>query len=260
MMPTLVSVSDISSYLFCPRKVFYRLVHGKREPQNEGALKGNIVHNAIKHAIQDEAKLLQSIQKPQVADYQESFQNKLKATVSSNQEGLKAFGADDKKILFELTPMINMVAQKRFENISALTESGLKGDEILKCVEPKLISEMYMQSPALGLKGRIDCTELWKDKIVPVDFKTSNLFGSATKGDVLQVTGYIMLLKDNYGKAANVPYGTLRYVRDGREFIVERKEENVFEVNKITDAIRSMVATKQEPEKCKNAYCTICSA
>ncbi len=258
MQKSLVSVSDISSYLFCARKVFYRLVYKKMEPQNEGALKGSIFHEAVKRAIVGESKMLQAVEKPAIENYQENFQDKLKAVVNFQTEKLGAFGIDSHACFMEMIPMLNQVAENRFEHVEKLVAAGVEGKELARAIEPKLQPEVWINSSQLGLKGKIDCLELWKDKVIPVDFKTSDLKYGPQHGDVLQITGYIMLLKNNYGKAAAVPYGLLRYLRNGKDVKVEEQEENKKEIVDVAEKIRNMLFTKQEPEPCKNKFCSVC--
>ncbi len=254
----LVSVSDISAYLFCPRKIFYRIVHKRLEPQNAGALRGSILHEAARLAIENETKNLQKLGKPEEEPYKETFQASLKEVLNSKSQLMENLNINKEECFRDLKIMTDAIARDRFTKILQLVESGLRGVEIVNSIEPKLHPEMWFDSKSVGLKGKVDCLELWKDKVVPVDFKTSDIKGDYQMGDILQVTGYLMLLKNHYRKTP-VPYGILKYLKSGKEIVVEETAENKEKVNEIAGKIREMVSAKKEPEPCNNRGCSVCA-
>lgn len=250
----LLNVSDLSTYLFCPRKVYFRHVLKKMEPANAGALRGNIIHKSFDDSISREAQILSKA--PTEENFVKHFVESAKINISAKEQEMEKLGLTPEICASEVLPMIEAEARKRFSEVKKFISP--EGKFLLGEIEPKLKSEFWVSSDSLGLKGKIDCMEMWKEKHVPVDFKSSSILYGVPPGDELQVAAYIMLLEKTYRKVS-VPYGILRYLKSGKDVKVEASEELRSKVAGTRQKVLDLMELKKEPQKCKNSFCYVCA-
>ena len=54
----MISVTLLSAYMYCPRKIYLTKVLGLIEPPNAAMVKGSIRHNAFENLFKDEDELV----------------------------------------------------------------------------------------------------------------------------------------------------------------------------------------------------------
>ena len=123
------------------------------------------------------------------------------------------------------------------------------------------INEIYLESKALGLKGRIDVLDDDGEDLIPVERKRSQS-AQYYWNDELQLAGYCMLLEANIDE--RVPEGVIYlYSTDEREQIriTERHREAVQEAisqikSMTVDDVPPLVDNPNKCEKCSTRqYC-----
>jgi len=235
----LINVSDISAYLYCPRKLYLSIVSGIRTPPNKLMIEGKLRHNILESFSKKEENLVKRITKdcpPEefLLAYQTFLRDIAKEIFMKNNNMIEGFSVDRselfKKILknFEEDVMIRIISIKK-----GISE-GFFGEELWKNLKPKYISEMKLESEILGLKGRIDRVEFNEDKIIPYEIKSrdNKIFFS----DEIQLTAYAMLLEDNYKKI--IQEGVVEC--SGKKQKMEIKPENKSTVLEIAEKIRNI--------------------
>ncbi len=253
-MPSLINVTDLSNYLFCPRKVYFRFLRKEREPQNEGALKGSITHKSFENSLSKEAIILSKV--PTEENFVKHFLDSAKNNIAEKEQEMQKLSPTPDVCAKEILSMVEAEARRRFSAVKKFITP--EGKILLEEIEPKLKTEFPVFSEALGLKGKIDCMEMWKDRHIPIDFKTSSILYGVPPGDELQAAAYIMLLEKTYRKVS-VPYGILRYLKSEKDVKIEATEEMRKKVSDTRQKVLELLEAKKEPEKCKNTFCYVCA-
>ena len=103
-MKTLINISDISSYIFCPRKLYLKKVHGLKEPLNEKMILGMIKHKILELFSKSEENLISSINSIQTKSslltlYENSINNLCSQAIFLNRNLIRRFNISEKEIL-----------------------------------------------------------------------------------------------------------------------------------------------------------------
>src|SRR3989338_9207403 len=136
MKKGLLSVTLLSSYLYCPRKLFFERVLQLAEPPKDVLVKGTIRHSVYDTINLKEEALVKSIAEKEtyldiLARYKKAYSEILKYTVLRNKDLLK--GVDIKPLdLFKATwPLILEESKTRSLNLWAfIKEKQIYGAEL----------------------------------------------------------------------------------------------------------------------------------
>ena len=173
----MLTVTDLSTYHYCPRKLFISKGLGLKEAPNIHTIKGNIIHKTIeKWAVSKES--------PQLI---------LKELIKQNHQELKKFGQGLVDFYNEAMPWI----KSEFE--------------LLKNKE--LRAEVSVEDKELMLKGRIDLIVKGR-KEIPVEIKTGTAprENEVWPGHQIQLGAYLMMLKLSEGQIHYIKDSEVRSV------------------------------------------------
>ena len=237
-----ISVTWLSSYIYCKRKFFLENVLGISEPQKDIILKGKIKHGVYDLANKQERGIVLSIVAADksiiLEKYKNAYMKNLKNMLLIHKSGLEELNLKQEDVFDDLWAFFNDEAEVRAENIFCFADkTKLLGKQLWDSLTPKIESEFYIESDALGLKGKVDRVEKYSDSLVPVELKA----GSAPKegvweGHLIQLGAYIMLLEEMSRK--KIDKGKVVYLseKDAREvrinpFVRDEIKRLVNEVN-----------------------------
>ena len=179
--PTLISVTDLSSYMYCARLLYQRKVLGYEEKLNAAMILGAIRHNfydvANKHEEKIVAHLPSEASKEEVATaYSNMYQNLLRAAVMNHANSLAIFDLEPEQLLPQLQPIAVAEANERAENVYRFAEQhGVFGEELWQQLVPKILTELKVKSAMLRLKGVVDKVEIYADTVLPIELKTGKM-------------------------------------------------------------------------------------
>lgn len=253
----MLSVSMLSAYEYCSRKLFLNYVLNIREPAKRSTSLGTIRHETYDGINKTEEELVKSIKswlkKEEILDlYKKRYREILASVIRANKDLLKEINLNLGDVFKQVWPLILEESETR---ASALYEfiqmNNIYGEELWEKLTPKIKSEVKIVSESLNLIGYIDQLEVYKTGIVPVELKT----GSCPKegvwpGHKLQIAAYAMLAEEAFKQE----------VKEGFIFYLDKKEKrhiamNPFLKEEIKDLIKKiglLLDSFDLPEKVTN--------
>ncbi len=263
----MLSVTMLSSYLYCSRKLYLQRVLGLWEPPKEAMVKGTIRHETYDLINKNEERIVKSIKELNLEKIKEKYKYEylkfLRVAILKNKEGLAKFEIKPEEMFKKVYPMINDEAETRAFNIfTFIQKNNLFGDELWEKLTPKIQSELKVTSEVLGLKGIIDQIEVYSDgnsvEYVPIELKT----GKAPRegvwpGHKIQLAAYCLLLEGHYKKQIKEGFITYLDIKDRRHIAMNAFLKD--EVKELIDKVNDLLNSKELPDFCGSENkCKIC--
>ncbi len=241
-----VSVTLLSSYLYCPRKLFLQQVLDVEEPPKESLIRGTVRHEAYDIINRSEEAIVIAITKQHSDDdikqaYNDTYSKILINTIMNNKKKLEEVNLIPTELFKEVWKLIKEEADTRSSKIIRFREkNNLFGQELWDLLTPKIETEIRVNSTNLKLKGIIDRIEIHKAKdeksIIPFELKT----GKAPRegvwpGHKIQVGAYAMLLEEKFNTRISKGYVNYLDIKEIRTVSV-----NPFlraQINETTDLV-----------------------
>jgi len=213
----MLSVSSLSAYEYCKRKLFIEQVLGiKPEIPEEALTRGSIRHSIYEKINLAEKNIVKSIDKNDfefvMRKYKDECLKILKKTIILNKERLRSIEIPLTNFFSELKPLIEFEAEFRAEKLfQFMSKNDFFGEELWENLTPKIKPEYRLSSEKLGLRGIIDELEVYNHFFVPVELKTGKVPDEGVwPGHKIQVAAYAMMLEDFFG--VPVEKGVVRYL------------------------------------------------
>ncbi|MBN2112421.1 CRISPR-associated protein Cas4 [Candidatus Woesearchaeota archaeon] len=213
----MIPVTALSSYLYCPRKLFIERVLGiKIELPKEAIIKGSIRHEVYEKINKAQEELVKSIKSKDWAFIYEIYRARyiriLKKVIITNKEQLRLIETPLTDFFREIKPMIENEAEYRAMGIFDFAgRTGFLGEELWENLIPKTKPEYRISSDSLGLRGIIDELQVYENFFVPVEFKTGKMPNEGVwPGHKIQVGAYALLLEENFG--VQITKAVVRYL------------------------------------------------
>lgn len=256
----MISVSLLSSYEYCARKLFLEKVLKLEVIPREAVVKGSLRHQVHEKISKAEEKFVKSIKKEVsykevLENYKKLHSNILRENIIKNKSRLAEVKISMTDFFKNTWPLVLNESKDRAFNIHEfIKKHKVFGEDLWRELSPKIETEYYLNSEDLMLKGVIDKLEIYENKlvkeVVPYELKT----GSAPKegiwpGHKLQAGAYIMLLEKNrmFVREAFVNYLDINQNRPvAMNPFLEKK------VLEIRDAVLELFKGKQVPVFCDN--------
>ena len=151
------SVTDLSTYLYCPRKLYLQHVLEFQEPPSEILLLGSINHAVFDKINKMDESIVSSIDES--TDIKELY-NKTYFTLLKSilkEANLKEFSLKPLDVFHELWPRFQEEAELRANNVLSFVQTNnIYGKELWEKLTPKYLTEIKLYSEKLELKGIID--------------------------------------------------------------------------------------------------------
>ena len=259
-----ISVSMLSTYLFCQRKLFLQQVLALEEPPKESLALGSLRHELYDFINKSEESIVSSItQKMEyswlINTYKTCYSKVLKEKIIKNKPELRQFNLDLAEVFRKTWPSILNEAETRSNNVfSFVQQHNVYGRELWEMLTPKIISEQRMESDALQLKGVVDRIEVYESGYVPVELKT----GKMPKEGVwpshrIQVAAYALLIEEKYNTKVNE--GFIRYLDSNETRHIALNPFMKEEIKSVVTEIIELLETHNPPAHCSNRNkCTNC--
>jgi CRISPR-associated protein Cas4 len=263
----MISVSLLSSYDFCARKLFLEQVLKLAVIPREVVVKGSVRHSVHDRASKAEETFVKSIKSelsyPELVDkYKKLHSDILRETIVRNKSKLAEVKISLTDFFKETWPLVLQESQHRAMNLHEfIKKNKVFGEDLWKQLSPKIESEYYLESEELALKGVIDQLEVYDNKIVrevvPYELKT----GSAPRegvwpGHKIQAGAYILLLEKNrmFVREAFVKYLD---INEARAVMMNPFLEK--KVIKTRDSVIQLFKSKDLPAFCESKNkCSSC--
>ncbi len=197
----IISVSMLSSYLYCARKLFLQKILDVEEPPKESLVLGSIRHEVYDYINKEEEEIVSSITKKMDYDslkelYKKSYVQKVREIIIKNRLRMRQANLGIMDAFKRTWPYILEESEVRSKNIfEFIQKNNVYGSELWEKLTPKIISEMRVTSKSLQLRGIIDRVEMYEDGYVPVELKTGKMPREGMwPGHRIQIAAYALLL------------------------------------------------------------------
>ena len=252
----MLSVSQLRSYMFCPRQLYLKYVVKAPEFYKPELKQGLVGHYVRQELALRYGKVLEKIKKP-ISEKEilqllrEELDKILEELPSIYREKLKGEKQDTEKLKKELENELLALAKRTKQVIK---ETGYLGKKLKEYLTPWK-TEMNVKSEKLGIRGRIDAVYREDDRIFPVEIKTGRPPTYVWDSDKLQLAAYAMMLEERFD--TNIPHGFVEYtqVNEKRPIVIDAKlRRQVFDVrDKVLDIIEGRACPQpKDTKKCES--------
>jgi len=262
----MVYATQLSSYLYCPRKLFISNVLLIEEAPKQELVKGEVWHKTFEWLNKHEQSIVKSLKSAdykEISDiYRKEFAKELRNSILAKKHELKQFEIKPVDLFKEYWPSFDQEAKVRAWNVASfIMKSKLTGDELWEKLTPKILSEQHFRSDKLKLSGIIDMLEIHDNKLyIPVELKTGKVpdgKNAMWPGHRMQLAVYMMLLEDA-GK--QVVEGHLKYKDDEENRILVINSMLKDEVLELAKEVELTIHSFELPTRIDNMKkCDKCS-
>lgn len=203
-----IPVSLLSTYLYCPRKVFLERVLRLKEPLRQPLVFGTIRHNALEAASNSEEEIICDHARGMMGQedffkiYQERYLLELRKIVQKHLSSLQALNIDPLDAYHKALPTVMREAKVRSVNAHQfMLHTRLTGPGLWDALTPKIRSEVALESEELHLTGIVDQVHDHGSFLIPFELKT----GKAPRqgvwpGHRIQAAAYALLVEEKSNK------------------------------------------------------------
>ncbi|MBU0535741.1 MAG: CRISPR-associated protein Cas4 [Nanoarchaeota archaeon] len=239
----MLSVTALSGYLYCPRKIYLNYTLGIREPAKPALALGTIRHKVFEDMNNAEEEIVKGIKSPMnpddvISGYHTKYLSILIENIKKNKKKIESFGIKQQEAFEKMKDSVVKEAKRRAGNtMEFMKKNEIYGEELWAKLTPKMISEFKIESHKLGIRGIIDQVEMYDEYMVPIELKTGKApEEGAWPSHRLQLTAYMALLGDKQ-----------RVVKQGKLIYLDHdKTVEIFNNPFIEDEIRIMVRKTYE--------------
>jgi len=260
----MVSATQLSSYLYCPRKLFLSSILLVEEPPKEELVKGTIWHEAHELINNSESALVSSIKTNKYQEildlYRRQYSKMLRNVIIRHKSELKQFEISLIDIFADYWKNFEEEAKEHATNVANFIERHeVYGKELWEKLTPKILSEQYFKSLRLKLSGIIDVLEVHdidgKKIYVPIELKTGKYPDKGMwDGHKIQLAAYMLLLEEA-GKPvqeAAIKYrGTEKRLLQMNTFLKEEVLDLITKTDKLLTSLE-LPEYVDNKTKCKN--------
>lgn len=235
----MLTVTDLITYTFCPKKLYAIKRLGYKEPTTKEMALGSVVHESAEFFTKD----LMQMGDEQLKTVR--FPSKLLSKVLlKHKESLAVAGWNLMDCFRAARPML--------EKFGA---SQAKVVQQIKRQEGGVIEvEVPIESRTLGIRGRIDELRVTKKGVIPVELKTGKVpVGGVWNHHKVQLCAYAMMLQE---QGRIVPHAVVTYMVAEKEEYVGLNPFLRDEVMSLINACKYVVGQAQPPD----AGCDECEA
>ena len=250
-----ISVTFLSSYLYCKRKLYLEQVLGLKFLAPDVTVKGTIRHNVLDLISKQEKGIVLSISPETVSQAEDKYisfySRNLVNSIKIQSNILEKHKINYFTLYNELWPWFKEDAKMRAKYVSDFIEKHkIYGNELWEKLTPKIITELFVQSEILELKGKIDRVEHDNQKYIPIEIKTGKAPSEGVwEAHMVQIGAYMMLLEDKLGKA--VSEGKIHYLDSG-ERIIKMNPYLKEEIIVLKEKVKEVLSSKEVPDFCTN--------
>ena len=252
-----ISVSSLSAYLYCSRKLFLEKVLMLEEPPKESMVIGSIRHETYDNINKKEEEIVTSITKWLALEgiqnlYKKKYLEILRKAIVNNKGRLDEVNINMLEAYKKSFPFILEESSTRALNIFNFIEANnIFGQELWKKLTPKIISELRVESETLKLKGIIDQVHVYDNDYVPFELKTGRMPQDGVwPSHRIQLAAYSLLLQEKFNKEIKEGFVVYLDTKERRHIAINSfmKEE----VKQIVDDVIRLIGGKEIPDFCNS--------
>ncbi len=257
-----LNVTDLSSYLYCPRQFYLQKVKGLRQPPTQPMIEGLMRHQVLETFGKNEEKLFQNLElinntltsEKIKQNYREFLEKIVKNIFQKNLKSIKAFQININELYKKIKKQMNKEIILRIIAVENTLRKGFTGEALWENLQPKYHSEYPLISEKLGLKGRADRLMISENTIIPFELKTRQA-EKIYPSDEVQLTAYAMLLEEKFN--TKIPLAILESGDIKHELTItsEHKQKVLDLIKEVTELLET--GNPKFPSsfsKCQNCF------
>lgn len=252
----LISVTLLCSYLYCKRKLYIEQVLGIKEIPKEVTVKGSIRHNVLDWINKQEKSLVLSVNENNINEipnkYINFYSKNLTNSIKMNKSVLDSLNIKMIDAYKEIWPFFKDDATTRSNYLlNFVNKHKMFGQQLWEQLTPKILTEVYIRSDKLELKGKIDRIEIHENKQIPVEIKSGNAPREGVwESHLIQIAAYMMLMQEKYGNKVGV--GKVHYLKNLEDREIKMNPALFDDVVKLKNKVKELLSSKQIPDFCGN--------
>jgi len=253
----MISVTALSAYLYCSRKLYLERVLGFYEPPKEVLVKGTIRHKIHENVNLVDEELVKSIEKGISLDdlkgkYHQKYREIATEAIKQNRARLDQFNILPQDLFKQIWPLILSEAETRADSVyNFIVKNNVFGQELWEKLVPKIKSEVKIRSESLMLSGVIDQIEVYPSGLVPLELKTGKMPKEGVwPGHRIQIGAYALLLEEAYHHP--IKEGFVVYLDSKERRHIAINEFIKLEVRELIQKVDSLLKSKEIPDFCGN--------
>lgn len=253
----MLSVSALSTYLYCQRKLFLQQVMGIFEPKKEATIRGTIRHEIYEGINKREEDIVKHIKSKLSLEeirivYNHAYRTLIKEVIDKYKKNLEKFNISPDELHEQLSEIIGDESINRSKNIYGFIErNNVFGEELWQKLTPKIRTEYRIISKKLEITGIIDQLEVYENFIVPVELKT----GSCPSDGVwpshrIQLAAYALLIEEHFN--IKVKEGVINYLDAKIKRHIIFNPYHKAEIVDMISLVKELIDAKSPPDIEKN--------
>jgi CRISPR-associated protein Cas4 len=260
----MISVTDISSYMYCQRKFYLNKVLNIKEPVKEVMVKGSIKHHSHDLANKNEKEIILNIDEidKEIIEkiYKKYYSVFLREAIKKYKKDIDSFGINSVELFSEMWEDFEKDAQQRASQVFDFASfSNFTGEKLWEHFYPKIESELWIESQELQLRGIIDRIEMYPNKKVPVELKTGKAPSSGVwPGHQIQIGAYIMLMQEKFSDL-KINEGFIHYTQENKKNSIILNPFLKQKIITLAKEVEEMMKSDKIPQICKSeGKCNCC--
>ena len=252
-----ISVSLLSSYLYCSRKLFLEKVLLLEEPPKESIVMGSIRHETYDNINKKEEEIVTSITEKHDSEhiqalYKQRYLQILRKAIASNKKRLEEVNINMLEAYRKSFPFIMEESSVRSDNIvNFIKSNNVFGEELWQKLTPKIISELRVESDELKLKGIIDKVHVYDNEYVPFELKTGRTPSDGVwPSHRIQIAAYSLLLQEKFNKQVKGGFVVYLDTKEKRHIAINPFMKQ--EIRQLVDEVIALLESKELPDFCNN--------
>ncbi len=260
----MLSVTALTSYLYCPRKLYLTKVLGFIEPPKEVSVIGSLRHEIYDRLNKIEKEIILSVKDINLESikqlYMQRYAQVVRASIIRFKPQLNQVRLDLSDTFKTIWPFFEKEYAFRSMNVfEFIKENKVLGEVLWDKLTPKIESEVHIESPNLELTGVVDRIEIYKGNIIPAELKTGKApTDTLWEGHKIQLAAYMLLLEEKYGM--EIKGGYVHYLNEDVKFDVIMNPFLKQEVLDLIQKVKELLDTSQVPPAISSENkCNACS-
>jgi len=253
----MISVSLLSSYLYCKRKLFLQEVLKLAEIPKENVFLGKIRHRCYDQINKIEENIVKSLLteislNELIQLYRKKNTSIVRDIIIKNKTDFKELNINLVDSFRKLWPEFLIESEIRANNLHQfLNKNKIYGEELWQRLTPKIYSEYSLDSKELGLKGIIDKLEIHENDVIPIELKTGKTPEKGVwESHKVQIACYLLLLNEKFKKNINI--GFVKYLGTDEERAVILNPFLKEYILDLRDKVNLLLILREIPEYCYN--------
>lgn len=253
----MLSVTDLCSYLYCPRKVYLQKVLKLKAPPKDVTTRGSVHHRFFDKLNQIDKEIIISIKPDQdlnqiIELYQTRYQEIIQETIKESQKEIEEVKLDPETLSKELLPKGIILSKQKSEEIYIYIQKYKVYGEALWNIIPKFLTELEVSSEELGIRGIIDKVEILENQnYLPYELKTGSIpINGVWPNHKIQILAYIMLLNSKFN--TNITEGIVHYLDKDEKRLIKTNPFSEIKVKELIQEVNKLISSKKIPEPVKN--------